>query len=126
MIGEYDPDYAAVTKSPKLVQYPEAGDRWTTLLEGIYVDGRSIPLTSMIKEVPAGRVQPLLDTGVPTAAFPAPMFDAIYSSIPGAVKYGQGLWIIPCNTTTIVELAFGCVFYQVFLWSLTLTNVLIT
>ena len=110
-IGEYDPDYANVTNSPKLAQYPEDGYRWTTLLEGIYIDGKSIPLTSMIKGVPAGRLLPLLDTGTPTAWFPAPLWNSIYSSIPGAVKYSEDLWLVPCNTTTIVELEFGYVFY---------------
>jgi len=111
-IGEYDPDYADdVTKSPKLAQYPEGGSRWTTLLEDICIDGKSIPLKSMIRGVPAGRVQPMLDTGVPTASFPAPLWDAIYSSIPGAVKYNKELWLVPCNSTTIVELEFGYAFY---------------
>jgi len=110
-IGEYDPDYTDVTKSPKLAQYPEGGSRWTTLLEGICVDGKSIPLTSAIEGVPAGRVQPMLDTGVPTALFLAPLWDAIYSSIPGAVKYNKNYWLVPCNTTTVVQLEFGYVIY---------------
>jgi len=121
-IGEYHSDYAAVTKSPKLPQYPEGGDRWTTLLEGLYADGKPIPLTSLIKGVPAGHAQPMLDTGVPTASITAPIWNAIYSSIPGAVKYREDLWLVPCNTTTIVEFAFGYVYLWALLRSVILTN----
>ena len=115
-IGEYDPDYADVTKSPKLPQYPEGGDRWTTLLEGLYANGKSIPLKSEIRGVPAGRVQPMLDTGVPTTLVPAPLWDAIYSSIPGAAKYRNDLWLVPCNTTTVVELVFAYVYFGLSYW----------
>src|SRR5258708_33066556 len=40
-IGEYNSNYSAVSKEPQLAQFPEGGDRWTTLLEGIFVGGRS-------------------------------------------------------------------------------------
>jgi saccharopepsin len=109
-IGEYDPKFADVAKSPELPQYPDGGDRWTTLLEGIYVDGEAISITSSIEGVPAGHAQALLDTGVPTAVFPTAIWNAIYSLVPGAAKYyGNNftLWVVPCNTTTIVELVFG-------------------
>ena len=109
-IGEYDPKFADVARSPKLPQYPDGGDRWTTLLEGIYVGGKAISITSSIRGVPAGHAQAMLDTGDPTANFPTAIWNAIYSLIPGAAKYADTtgmVWIIPCNTTTIVELAFG-------------------
>jgi len=109
-IGEYDPKFAAVTRSPELPQYPEGGNRWTTLLEGIYVDGKAISIASDIRGVPAGRAQVMLDTGDPTANFPTAIWNAIYSPIPGAASYADStgmVWVIPCKTTTIVELAFG-------------------
>ena len=109
-IGEYDPKFADVARSPKLPQYPDGGDRWTTLLEGIYVDGKPISIASSIRNIPAGHAQALLDTGDPVARFPTAIWNAIYSLVPGAAKYADSnytLWIIPCNTTTIVELAFG-------------------
>lgn len=111
-IGEYDPKFADVARAPKLPQYPDGGDRWTTLLEGIYVDGKAIPITSSIRSVPAGHLQTLLDTGDPTATLPTVIWNAIYSLVPGSAKYtagGDSIWILPCNTTTIVEFAFGCV-----------------
>jgi len=109
-IGEYDPKFADVARSPELPQHPVGGDRWTTLLEGIYVGGEAISITSSIGGVPAGRALALLDTGVPTALFPAAIWNAIYSLVPGAAKYhgnNYTLWVVPCNTTTIVELVFG-------------------
>jgi len=109
-IGEYNSNYSAVTKEPRLAQFPEGGDRWTTLLEGVIVGGQSIPVTTTMKNVPAGRGVTLLDTGDPNAMFPTKVWDGIYSNIPGSVKYKDTsgtIWIVPCNTTTIVEFVFG-------------------
>jgi len=107
-IGEYDTKWAAIANSPKLPQFPEGGSRWTTLLEGISVDGTSIPVVSTIKGVPSGKAIALLDTGDPTSIFPVAIFDAIYSHIPGAVKYAaESVWILPCNTTASLALSFG-------------------
>jgi saccharopepsin len=110
LIGEYDNKYAGVAKKPKLPQYPKGGDRWTTLLEGISVDGKAVAVSSTIAGVPAGSAQALLDTGDPTSIFPVAIHDAIYSSVPGSAKYSDDtgqVWFIPCNTTTHVELQFG-------------------
>lgn len=109
-IGEYNPTFSAIAQEPQLPQFPDGGDRWTTLLEGISVDGHSIPVTSTMDKVPAGHGVALLDTGDPAAMFPTAVWDGIYGSIPGAVKIndaGGAYWVIPCNTTTIVELVFG-------------------
>ena len=59
-----------------------------------------------MKNVPAARGVTLFDTGDPHAMFPAKVWDGIYSNTPGAVRYRES-WIIPCNTTTIVEFVFG-------------------
>ncbi|KIM38854.1 hypothetical protein M413DRAFT_447551 [Hebeloma cylindrosporum] len=110
LIGAYDDKYAAVAQQPKLPQYPKGGDRWTTLLEGISVGGKAVAVQSTIPGVPAGSAQALLDTGDPSSIFPVSIHDAIYSSIPGAALYSDDTgrtWIIPCNTTTEVELQFG-------------------
>jgi len=111
-IGDYHPNYTSVSTEPQLAQFPEGGTRWTTLLESIIVGGRAIPVISTIRGVPAGHGVALLDTGDPQAMFPTEVWDGIYSGIPGSVKYsefGSTVWILPCNTTTIVELGFGYV-----------------
>lgn len=106
-IGEYDKNYTAVTTAPKIPQYPPGGRRWTASLEGIYVDQTTIPVVSNITAVPAGHAVALLDSGNPTASLPIVLWDAIYSRIPGAVKYPEkSVWILPCNTTSIVEMVF--------------------
>lgn len=109
-IGEYAPKYVAIANSPKLTQFPKNGDRWTTLLESVHVNGAAIALKSKIQGVPSGTSQALLDTGDPAAILPTYLFDAIYSQIPGAVAYDEGsthLYILPCNTTQSVSLFFG-------------------
>lgn len=113
-ISEYeDDDYAqAVEGAPVLPQFPVGGTRWTVLLDGLYVDQVPVELNSAINEVPAGKLQTLLDSGDPTATVPIAFMDAIYSKIPGAVQYTDGathLWMLPCNTTTDVEFVFGYV-----------------
>ncbi|PPQ86178.1 hypothetical protein CVT25_006921 [Psilocybe cyanescens] len=109
-IGEYEPHYAAVANMTKLSQHPKGGDRWTTLLEGMYVDNQAIDVVSTIAGVPAGQSQALLDTGDPNAILPVAMYNALYSRIPGSALHEGAtgsIWIIPCNTTTHVEVAFG-------------------
>jgi saccharopepsin len=111
-IGEYDDSFTGVANETKLPQYPKGGDRWTTLLEGILVDGVTIPLQSNISDVPNGQAQALLDTGDPTSIFPVALFDAIYSRVPGSAVYNDPsqqthVWIIPCNTTTSVQATFA-------------------
>jgi saccharopepsin len=111
-ISEYDPTYASVAEEPQLPQFPEGGTRWTALLESILIDGSSVPVTSTIENVPPGRGVALLDTGTPSGVLPTAVWDGIYSSIPGAVKYSgseESVWFIPCNTTSILELGFGYV-----------------
>ncbi|RXW19701.1 hypothetical protein EST38_g6147 [Candolleomyces aberdarensis] len=107
-IGEYDERYASVVNAPKLPQYPKGGDRWTTLLEGVKVDGVDVALKSKLQGVPAGRLLALLDTGDPTAIMPTYLLDAIFSKVPGAVSVkSEGVWVVPCNTTTSVSFVFG-------------------
>ncbi|KAJ2928437.1 hypothetical protein H1R20_g8657, partial [Candolleomyces eurysporus] len=110
-IGEYADQWKAVAQAPKLYQYPRGSHRWTTLLEGITVGGTPLNLSSVVPGVPDGRLVALLDTGVATAVIPRSVQNDLYSHIPGAVTWtaeGQDQsWLIPCNTTTIVEFTFG-------------------
>lgn len=55
-----------------------------------------------------GKSVAALDTGTPTSAFSTKVVNAIYGKVPGAVNDVNGSgWLLPCNTTTIVELSFG-------------------
>jgi saccharopepsin len=106
-IGEIDQEFAAVLNSPKLDQYPPGEGRWTALMDGMRVDGKSVALTSSRNGVPSGSVITLLDTGNPTLTITESMRDAIYSGIAGAVfESSTDRWFVPCNVTTIVEFGF--------------------
>ena len=110
-IGEYAEPWKAVAQAPKLYQSPQGGDRWTTLLEGITVGGTHLNLSSsQVRGVPEGRLVSFFDTGVTYTAVPPVIRNQLYSLIPGAVTFtvpDERVWLIPCNTTTIVEFMFG-------------------
>ncbi|KAJ2914583.1 hypothetical protein MD484_g5829, partial [Candolleomyces efflorescens] len=112
-IGEYAEQWAAVAQAPKLYQYPRGGYRWATLLEGIAVGGTPLDISSLVRGAPDERLVALLDTGVPYTDIPSSVRNDLYSRIPGAVTFiwpqgppGQ-VWVLPCNTTTVVEFTFG-------------------
>ncbi|KAJ3527937.1 hypothetical protein NMY22_g9597 [Coprinellus aureogranulatus] len=107
---EYDEKWASVADAPKLELYPKGTDRWTTILQGIYVDGTAVNLTGGTGGVPGGGIPTLLDTGAPTGILPEKVRDRIYGSIPGALSFVQGrvrYWLVPCNATAVVEFEFG-------------------
>ncbi|KAJ2925291.1 hypothetical protein H1R20_g11803, partial [Candolleomyces eurysporus] len=109
-IGEYAEPWKAVAQAPKLYQYPQGGYRWTTLLDGITVGGTPLSLSSLLRGVPEGRLIAFIDTGDSAAVLQRNLQNDLYSYIPGAATFSQGdsrVWIIPCNTTTIVEFTFG-------------------
>ncbi|KAJ2928587.1 hypothetical protein H1R20_g8506, partial [Candolleomyces eurysporus] len=109
-IGEYAEPWKAVAQAPKLYQYPQGYYRWTTLLDGITVGGTPLKLSSLPPGSPEGRLIAFLDTGDSTAVLQRNLLNVLYSYIPGAASFTQGdtrHWIIPCNTTTIVEFTFG-------------------
>jgi len=110
-IGEYDPAYAAVQDAPRLPRTPADGRRWTALLEGISVDASSIRLRTALPGLPSNSLAALLDSGAPFANLPKRLVDDIYSRIPGAVPFtdndGEEMWIVPCNTTSVVMFKFG-------------------
>jgi saccharopepsin len=106
-IGEIDEEFAAVLNAPKLDQYPPGEGRWTTLMDGMSVDGKSVALNSSSNDVPSGSVITLLDSGNPTLTVTKSMRDAIYSGISDAVYSSSlDLWFVPCSATTIVEFGF--------------------
>ncbi|KAF6742036.1 aspartic peptidase domain-containing protein [Ephemerocybe angulata] len=109
-IGEYADQWAAVKQAPKLAQYPKGAYRWTTLMDGVAVDGKALNVSSQIDGVPEGSVVVLFDTGDPTALLPTKIQEGIYEKVPGVVSFtqrGVRVWILPCNTTTVVEFTFS-------------------
>jgi saccharopepsin len=107
-IGEYDEQWRDIANATKLTQFPKGADRWTTVLGGILVDGNRVNVTGRL--VRGGGIATLLDTGDPSGVLPERIRDGIYSRIPGAVSIVQRnakSWIVPCNSTAIVEFEFG-------------------
>ncbi|TFK72982.1 acid protease [Pluteus cervinus] len=122
-IGEYDPDYLAVKNSPKLYQYPSDSGRWTILLDGVIINGESVPLQSSVDGTPDGKAVALLDSGTPTALLPTSVIDSIYSRISGSVKYdAAGTWLVPCEASFDVDFVFGDIAYPVHPLDLTTIN----
>ncbi|KAF9036300.1 aspartic peptidase domain-containing protein [Panaeolus papilionaceus] len=116
LIGEYNANFTdTVGNATKLDRYPQNSNRWTTLVDGIFVDGQALDFkyesgVPLGPGVPANATVALLDTGDPTGIFPTVIADAIFSRIPGAYPYvedGNKMYILPCNTTTNLELSIG-------------------
>ena len=108
-IGVYDPRYVAIQNAPKLPVFPPGEHSWQTLLDGIKVAGKDIPLVSGVTGAPKGKAVTVLDTGAPTSLFPNKMVNAIYESVPEAVYDSRLGWILPCYATTVVEFFFAYV-----------------
>jgi len=106
-IGDVEQEFSAVLNSPKLNQNPPGAGRWTTLLDGMKVDGKSVNIQSSMQNVPAGKAVTLLDTGNPYLQLTSDMRDAIFSGVSGAVQDPTGAWAVPCDMTTMVEFEFG-------------------
>ncbi|KAJ7070221.1 aspartic peptidase domain-containing protein [Mycena belliarum] len=113
-IGGYDPRYADVQHAPLLPLFGTGS--WNILMDGIFLNGAQIPWARDPKgNIPEGKVRGLLDTGTTGLIVPPDIFDAIYSSYPGAVRTSpnatadglKGAWIVPCNATIDLHLTFS-------------------
>lgn len=98
-VGEVADAYADVLKSEHISLFPPEGStRWTLLLDSYAVDGVSQTPSSVVHDVPAGRVVALLDSGTTYNYAPPEVASSIYSSIPGAVlDTTLGQWSVPCS-----------------------------
>ncbi|KAJ7670384.1 aspartic peptidase domain-containing protein [Mycena rosella] len=108
LINEVDSTYANVVSAPAIPLFPGNNGRWSIPIDGITLDGVSIPVTpSTVPSTPAGTIIALMDTGTPTASFPADFIDRLYAAIPGSVQVTTGSWTIPCDTTSIMSVQIG-------------------
>ncbi|KAJ7279160.1 aspartic peptidase domain-containing protein [Mycena rebaudengoi] len=108
-INEYDDDYEAVSNAPQLPVFPVGGNRWTILVDDIFVGGTRLQFnTSSVRGAPTGKIVSLVDTGNPPGTLPPPLWNSLYSSIPGsAFDEVNRVWTVPCNSTTIVTVSVG-------------------
>ncbi|KAI0633845.1 aspartic peptidase domain-containing protein [Trametes polyzona] len=116
LIGQHAPGFEAVTSAPKLERVDDR--HWTVALDGVTINGKAFEFNkSAVAGVPAGKVGATFDSGYTTSVFPDALIDAIYSSIPGAVKYTNAIpgtdnpagnnWILPCNASTNLTFILG-------------------
>jgi hypothetical protein len=99
LIGELDPDYAAVNQTSPIPTFPMTSpNRWTILIEAILVGNSVIPMTTTVPNVPSNRAAALLDSGSSYSYASPEVTNAIYGNTPGAQLDSQtGLWSLPCN-----------------------------
>jgi hypothetical protein len=82
--------------------------RWNAEIQGVAVNGHSVPLKSALPGVKPNTVIGMLDTGYSYPPVAIPIADAIYSSIPGSVKVdGSQIWVVPCMNTTQLVIKIG-------------------
>ncbi|KAJ6573181.1 aspartic peptidase domain-containing protein [Mycena vulgaris] len=113
-INELDAEYANISETPRISLFPGDNLRWSVLIERIIVNGVDVPLVSTVPNAPNGTLVTALDTGTPTATLPPDILYGVYSQIPGAsvAAIGDNMeFIIPCNTSTIITIVIGQVFY---------------
>ncbi|KAI0307099.1 acid protease [Multifurca ochricompacta] len=99
LIGELDPDYAAVNQTSPIPTFPETNPtRWNVLVEAILVGDTVITMASTVPNAPSNRAVALLDSGTSYSYAPPEVCDAIYRNVPGAQLDPQtGIWSVPCN-----------------------------
>ncbi|KAJ7727420.1 aspartic peptidase domain-containing protein [Mycena maculata] len=108
LISEIDQRYADVVFAPAIPLFPGTNGRWSIQIDGISLDNVSIAVTpSTVAGTPPGKIVALMDTGTPTASFPADFIDRLFSAIPGSVQAADGSWTIPCDTTSILSVEIG-------------------
>jgi saccharopepsin len=107
LIGELDPDYAAVNQTSQIPTFPTTSpSHWTVLIEAILVAGNSvIPMNTTVPNAPSNRAVALLDSGTSYSYASPEVSNAIYGNIPGAqLNPKTGLWNVPCNVEADVAL----------------------
>lgn len=112
LIGEHDATFQDVTSAPQL-PVVSPGNRWAVVLDAMNINGAPFTFNkSSVPGTPDGKVVALLDTGYSFPPLPPAAVDAIYSSIPGAVRDPSlGFpWVVPCNASIKLSFVFACVF----------------
>lgn len=108
LISEHLDEFKNITSQPKLPR--QAVGRWSVPLDGMAVNGKAFKFNkSSISTVPAGKIAAVLDTGFSFPPLPSAAVDAIYSTIPGAIKFSDQVpqWVVPCDAGTNVTFTFG-------------------
>ncbi|KAL1945699.1 hypothetical protein VTO73DRAFT_1701 [Trametes versicolor] len=118
LIGQHLEGAEAVDSALKLERVDL--HHWTVAMDAMNINGQ--PFTgwnkSKVAVVPDGKVAAVFDSGFTMSSFPREVVDAIYGSIPGAVKYNSSIlstpweagmdnWIVPCNASANISFVFA-------------------
>lgn len=104
MIGEPEPQYAAVATAPANPVHVNSAandfQRWSIYLDAIEINGVNITgMQSIVKGAPAGKLVANMDTGTSLGWLPAAAVDAIYKNVDGAVYFAEtDQYTVPCLT----------------------------
>ncbi|KAG8748956.1 hypothetical protein FRC14_001801, partial [Serendipita sp. 396] len=98
-VGELAEEYKSISETEHIPLFPpEDSKRWTVLLDSYAVNGANQNVTSVVEDVPAGRVVVLLDSGTTYSYAPPAVAESIYSSVPGALlNTTTNQWSVPCS-----------------------------
>lgn len=98
-VGEVADEYSNITTTAHIPLFPPQGStRWTVLLDSFAVNGVEQTVTSVVTDVPDGRVSVLLDSGTTYSYAPPAVANAIYSGVSGAVlNTTTNTWQVPCS-----------------------------
>ncbi|VDB90967.1 unnamed protein product [Peniophora sp. CBMAI 1063] len=93
-------------------------------VDGISLNGKSLPLNSTVRRTPHGKAVANLDTGTSSAQIPQDMSDAIYRSIPGAY-YSDDLqhYVVPCVSSGAPNISFKVENQNIYIHPLDLTQI---
>ncbi|KAI0819330.1 acid protease [Trametes gibbosa] len=117
LIGQHLANATAVASAPKLERIDPY--HWTIAMDGMNINGKPFTgwNTSGVAGTPPGKIAATLDSGYTFSVWPHSVLDAVYGSIPGAVKVDgpipgtklppQNNWVVPCNVSPNVSFVFG-------------------
>ncbi|KAI0786810.1 aspartic peptidase domain-containing protein [Abortiporus biennis] len=113
-IGEIDPNFTAITSSPKL-EVLTTRSRWHTIADSVIINGKPHSgqgnnQTNISTAADSGSLGVvLIDSGASLSLLPPYLVDLIYQNVPGAelVPGTQGIYQLPCDTKLNVSFVFA-------------------
>ncbi|CDO70123.1 hypothetical protein BN946_scf184783.g7 [Trametes cinnabarina] len=112
LIGDHDTKFQEVLNATQLTlnQNAHGGGVWSAAMDNMNVNGQPFFFNqTILVDQASDKVAAAFSTDSPFSMLPPPAVDAIYSTIPGAMKKTQDdlVWFIPCNATTNVSFVFA-------------------
>ncbi|KAF8165350.1 aspartic peptidase A1 [Crassisporium funariophilum] len=115
-IGEYEPEYAAVSGSVRIPTWPiHFPFRWNLLLDAVIVKDKITTPTTSVVGAPSNKAVVLMDSGSSYSSLNVQyryvseeVCNAIYGNVPGAAfDPSIGYWRVPCSAEINMALQIG-------------------